>query len=185
MNQEEANRKKCEKIKTYLEKVSDFDNIGVEFGTRKLSDVRKLYCYLCKTYTNSTLTTIAEALRPGFDHSTVIYNVKKFHEFNESKILYCQSLVEDAESNFNYMLDYIIKKANKESKYVDRWDIQNNLPSGSKIKLSKQFDCSKTYITLVLSGERTDNKGIIKAAELLAAVNIWKTRFCKLGESQL
>jgi hypothetical protein len=68
---------------------------------------------------------------------------------------------------------------------IDRWDICNNLPSGGQILLSEQFGCHKAYITLVLQGRRKDTKGIIKAAELMAAINIWKCRFCKVEKSQL
>jgi hypothetical protein len=68
---------------------------------------------------------------------------------------------------------------------LDRWDIYNNLPSGGQVHLARQFSLSKSHIGLVLQGRRKDLHGIIKAAELLAAVNIWKTRFCKVTESQL
>jgi len=68
---------------------------------------------------------------------------------------------------------------------VDRYDIYNNLPKGSRILLSLKCKCNKSYVTLVLQGKRSDTKGIIKEAELMAATYIWKTRFCKLEKSQL
>ena len=68
---------------------------------------------------------------------------------------------------------------------LDRWDIQNNIPHGGLSRLAKQCNCSVTQVKHVLDGKRTDHQGIIKAAELMAAVNIWKTRFCKLAKSQL
>ena len=62
---------------------------------------------------------------------------------------------------------------------ADRYDIYNNLPSGSLSKLAHMCNCSVTQVKYVLEGYREDNQGIIKEAELLAAVNIWKNRFCK------
>jgi len=73
---------------------------------------------------------------------------------------------------------------NKEAK-LDRWDIYNNLPSGGQAKLSRICNCSQVQVKLVLEGKRGDNQGIIKEAELMAAVYIWKVRFCKVAESKL
>jgi hypothetical protein len=94
--------------------------------------------------------------------------------------------IQTATSNLNN-----VSKNNKMKTHInhiernDRWDIYNNLPRGSIIKLSKQCNCSEPQVHGVLHGNKTDRQGIIKAAELLAAVNIWKTRFCKLDKSQL
>jgi len=67
----------------------------------------------------------------------------------------------------------------------DRWDIRNNLPTGAQIIIAQQCNCCKSYVNMVLAGKRKDSKEIIKAAELMAAINIWKTRFCKVTKSQL
>jgi len=77
-------------------------------------------------------------------------------------------------------------RSNKEFKpRLDRWDIYNNLPSGGQVELARRFNLSKSHITMILQGRRKDYHGVIKASELMAAVNIWKTRFCKVAESQL
>ena len=68
---------------------------------------------------------------------------------------------------------------------IERYDIYNNLPTGAKIKIAKDCNCHKSCVTMVLQGKRKDTKGIIKAAEALACVHVWKTRFCKLAKSQL
>lgn len=76
----------------------------------------------------------------------------------------------------------IKKKTYKAKK--DRWDIYNNLPYGSIANIAKEVGCCPVNVKLVLEGKRRDHYGIIKMAELMAAVNIWKTRFCKY-KSQL
>ena len=66
----------------------------------------------------------------------------------------------------------------------DRYDIYNNLPHGEVTKIAKKVGCSATHVLHVLEGKRKDYYGIIREAELLAAINLWKTRFCKY-KSQL
>lgn len=75
--------------------------------------------------------------------------------------------------------DYLKNKAHK-----DRFDIYNNLPHGAMVKISRKLNCNKTHVKLVLEGKREDHHGVIKEAELIAAIHIWKTRFCKY-KSQL
>lgn len=185
MKTKEFNLKKCTEIKNYLEKASGFKNIGEINGDRVLCDVRKLYCYLCRKLTKSSLNEVGQALRIGYDHASVIYNVNKFHDLNQIKMLHCQNLVEQSEKDLHYILIQYIEMNNKKEQNRDRWDIYNNLPKGANKQLAEKLNCKKSYITLVLQGKRSDTKGIIKEAELMAALNIWKTRFCKLQESQL
>lgn len=66
----------------------------------------------------------------------------------------------------------------------DRFDIYNNLPHGAMAKIARKVGCSNSHVQYVLEGKREDHYGIIKEAELMAAINIWKTRFCKF-KSQL
>jgi lambda repressor-like predicted transcriptional regulator len=66
----------------------------------------------------------------------------------------------------------------------DRFDIYNNLPHGAMAKIARKVGCNRSHIKSILEGKRNDHHGIIKEAELLAAVHIWKTRFCKY-KSQL
>jgi len=68
---------------------------------------------------------------------------------------------------------------------IDRWDIYNNLPPGGQAELSRELKCSQSHVYNVLHGYRKDNKEIIKSAELMAAIYLWKSRFCKISESQL
>ena len=67
----------------------------------------------------------------------------------------------------------------EKSKRVDRYDIYNNLQYGDMSLLAVQFNTNPTHITYILKGTRPDKIGVIPAAELLAAKNIWVTRFCK------
>ena len=62
----------------------------------------------------------------------------------------------------------------------DRYDIYNNLPPKSLTLIAKKCKCSVVHTKRVLEGYRTDNHGIIKEAESIAAIHIWKTRFCRL-----
>jgi transcriptional regulator with XRE-family HTH domain len=61
----------------------------------------------------------------------------------------------------------------------DRYDIYNNLPYGALASIAKKVGCSNSHVKYVLEGKHKDNYGIIKRAELIAAIHIWKTRFCK------
>lgn len=67
----------------------------------------------------------------------------------------------------------------KETYLPDRWDIYNNLLHGDLSKIAKKVGCSVPHIKGVLEGKRADYKGIIREGELMAAINLWKTRFCK------
>lgn len=77
------------------------------------------------------------------------------------------------------------KRYSRNQKLIDRWDIYNNLPDGAKAKLAKKCNCSFIQVKNVLEGNRTDNQGIIKEAEKMAAIYVWKERFCKLDKSQI
>ena len=72
----------------------------------------------------------------------------------------------------------MIKKARKK-----RDDILNNLPYGGGKAIANKLGCSGCHVSEVLNGRREDttelNKKIIYEAEMLAAINIWKNRFCK------
>lgn len=66
----------------------------------------------------------------------------------------------------------------------NRIDILNNLPHGALTKISDKVGCSTVNVLYILEGKRSDNFGVIKEAEMEAAIHIWKTRFCKF-KSQL
>ena len=66
----------------------------------------------------------------------------------------------------------------------DRYEIYNNLPIAGQRKIARKLGCTDSYVSSVLKGARTDHRGIIKEAEYMAAINIWKTRFCRF-ESEL
>ena len=72
----------------------------------------------------------------------------------------------------------MINKARKK-----RDDILNNLPCGGGQAIANKLGCSGGHVSEVLNGRREDttelNKKIIYEAEMLAAINIWKNRFCK------
>ena len=77
-------------------------------------------------------------------------------------------------------IDYKVPiKLNVPEQLHDRYDIYNNLPYGALAAIAKKVGCSTTNVKLVLEGMRKDNYEIIKRAELIAAIHIWKTRFCK------
>lgn len=60
-----------------------------------------------------------------------------------------------------------------------RSDILQNLPHGALTKIAKQNNVSAAHVHNILNGKRNDNYNIVRDAELLAAINIWKDRFCK------
>ena len=78
----DVNRAKCEQIKELLERLSGVQDIGTKCNKRTISDLKKCYCYLTKTFTKASLDTIGNVLREGFNHATVIHNIKKFNELH-------------------------------------------------------------------------------------------------------
>lgn len=68
---------------------------------------------------------------------------------------------------------------------ADRTDIYRNLPPGGQIEIAKKLNVSKYTVNNVLKGRIKDHHGIIKEAELMAAINIWINRFCKIKKSEL
>jgi hypothetical protein len=79
-----------------------------------------------------------------------------------------------------------IKETRHESKKIprNRLDIYSELPYGALNHISKKVGCSISTVRRTIQGKRIDKEGIIKLAELEAAINIWKTKFCKY-ESEL
>jgi len=63
-----------------------------------------------------------------------------------------------------------------------RRDIISNLPVGGQLMLAAKLGLNRTEINAALNGRRISKEKkdiIIKEAEYMAAINIWKTRFCK------
>lgn len=86
------------------------------------------------------------------------------------------------------MADELLEKERQRKRMnlgQDRWDILNNLPVGGLKQLADNHRVSPAYINLILGGKRRDHRGIITEAELMAAKNIWRTRFCKVAESTI
>jgi len=67
--------------------------------------------------------------------------------------------------------------------FEKRDDILSNLATGDQKRISNECKKNRTYINNILDGRYNQNSPlgikIIKAAELMAAINIWKDRFCK------
>jgi len=74
---------------------------------------------------------------------------------------------------------------NKFTPRLDRFDIYNNLPAGAYVEIATKLNISVVQVSNVLTGRRRDHHGIIKEAELMAAIHIWKNRFCKIKKSEL
>jgi transcriptional regulator with XRE-family HTH domain len=64
-------------------------------------------------------------------------------------------------------------------KPIDRYDIYSNLPYGAEKKIASSLKSNRHKVWNILHGKTLDDCGVIKEAELEAAINIWKTRFCK------
>ena len=64
-----------------------------------------------------------------------------------------------------------------------RYDISNNLVSGDSLLLIEATGLSKGYISQMLNGRKEMTPEVQQAAELLAAINLWQTRFCKIEAS--
>ena len=71
---------KCLHIKNLVESFSKVLNIGTKDRSNEVADLRKIYCKICKATTKASLRVIGSNLRPGFDHVTVMNNIKRFDE---------------------------------------------------------------------------------------------------------
>lgn len=111
------NRAKCEQIKELLERLTGFEDIGIKSRENKLPDIRKSYCYLCKVFTKASLSLIGEVLREGFDHATVLHNIKKFNELYPIKQLYFIKQYEKAHLHLAQLND-AYKSIEEEIKYT-------------------------------------------------------------------
>ena len=87
-------------------------------------------------------------------------------------------------TNACHQLHIPAPSSNHTNLLIDRWDIYNSLPRGAKTRIAKKCNCGIMDVIRILEGKKEDKFGVIKEAELEAAINIWKTRFCKY-ESQL
>jgi hypothetical protein len=67
--------------------------------------------------------------------------------------------------------------------FEKRDDILSNLVNGDQLKIANLCNASKVYVNKILNGKYNQNTSlsinIIQMAELMAAINIWKDRFCK------
>lgn len=68
---------------------------------------------------------------------------------------------------------------NYTKKPIDRQDIYDNLPYGAEKGIGKKLGITRQKVWRILHGKTLDEYGVIKEAELAAAINIWKTRFCR------
>jgi len=117
---------------------------------------------------------IAEELGVGKSYVSNVLNGYKTASPKQTQRIY------DAMDRLGISLDSenVIKKFIPPARKY-RFDLYNNMPVGGVVKIAESVGCSKANVSAVLSGKSPDNFGIIKEAELLAAINIWKTRFCK------
>lgn len=69
---------------------------------------------------------------------------------------------------------------------IERIDILNNLKWGNQSIIADKFNTSSSHVSNILNGRNDTinintilSRNIIREAEMFAAINIWKTRFCK------
>lgn len=77
------------------------------------------------------------------------------------------------------ILKEISKNKYKLKARANRTDIKKCLFHGDITRISRMVGCSRGNVNDVLEGNRTDHFDIIKEAEMIAAVNVWKTKYCK------
>lgn len=90
-NQENSYEKflteQCTRIKFLVQQFSGVPNIGIKSNKRLITDMKKIYCKICHTETKASYCIIAEALRTGYNHASVINSIKKFDALHERKQL--------------------------------------------------------------------------------------------------
>ncbi|MFW6272159.1 MAG: helix-turn-helix domain-containing protein [bacterium] len=101
----------------------------------------------------------------------------------QQKITNAYNKIVKSEIEVNKMKD-VKKHAHYLNKNKDRWDIVNNLEWGDKKFIAEKLGISQMQVHRVLEGKVEDKHKVIETAELVAAINLWKSRFCKY-ESKL
>lgn len=120
----------------------------------------------------------------GIDKGVVskYFNSKYIGNKNKAEIERCLSLM-----GRNHMKNPNAPITNPNKKKGNRrTDIVNNLGFGDQKVIAEKYKTSPQHVSHVLLGtnsavnQNTElSRNITKEAELMAAINIWKTRFCK------
>lgn len=91
----------CRKIKSLVEEHSGIEDIGLKSRKRELSDLKKIYCKLCRIHTKASLDTIGLVLRDDYDHSSVFNCIKKFDILYPNKQIVWESVFRSVTSVIN------------------------------------------------------------------------------------
>ena len=68
---------------------------------RKIVEARQLYCFFAKKYTNKTLGDIGAAIRPFYNHATVLHSIKSVNSLYEfDKLIFNQVGIIDERLDF-------------------------------------------------------------------------------------
>ena len=101
----------CQKIKALIEEYSGIEDIGIDSHVRYISDMKKIYCAICREKTKATFKTIATVLRKGYNHASVINCTKKFHALYSTN----QLLRKDVYDRTIIVIDEVIGMEGKEA----------------------------------------------------------------------
>jgi hypothetical protein len=105
----------CQEIKEKIQELSGVDDLGIKSNKREFSDLKTIYCELCKQFTISSLSVIANTLRPNYSHASVLHHLKKFDALGNQ--LTCFDIYMDV---FNYyeLQKFVIISLNAGTKSV-------------------------------------------------------------------
>jgi AraC-like DNA-binding protein len=128
------------------------------------------------------------ARHTGLSRSYISQYFKGIKGAKPETIFKIQKAIDELEISLDsfYLPEEVVEFGKKinEQELHNRYDIYNNLPYGAIKLLAEETYTSSATVTDILMGKRPDRYQIIEKAELIAAINIWKTRFCKY-ESKL
>ena len=94
----------CKEIKEKIQEFTGVEDIGIKSNKREFSDLKKIYCKLCKQLTISSLAIIANTLRPNYNHASVLHNVRKFEDLG--KQLTCFDIYLKVFNHFKLVEDF-------------------------------------------------------------------------------
>jgi len=96
----------CQEIKEKIQTLSGVDDLGIKSNKREFSDLKTIYCKLSKQFTISSLSVIANTLRPNYSHASVLHHLTKFDALGNQ--LTCFDIYMDVFNYYELHKDVII-----------------------------------------------------------------------------
>ncbi|MGD2113408.1 MAG: helix-turn-helix domain-containing protein [Acidobacteriota bacterium] len=138
---------KCTRIKFLVQQFSGVPDIGMKSRKRIVSDMKKVYCKICKEKTKASLATIGRALNGTYDHASVLHSIKEFNKLYETNQLTSPEVYEQVIEALDEIKELEVKEesTNKKIKelcaFLDwfRTEIGDDTPIETSFFVGKYF----------------------------------------------